>query len=83
MDGDSDPLIGAPFRHDHVVIDLIYQPPATPMVDRAREAGADAWGGLGMLVRQAAMSFQIWTGMDAPVETMSAAAIRAIGRKNN
>jgi shikimate dehydrogenase len=61
------------------VVDLIYQPPSTSMVERARAAGADAWGGLGMLVHQAAASFRIWTGQDPPIGTMSAAAVRAIG----
>lgn len=80
-DGRSDPLPGASLRSGQVVIDLVYDPPTTPLIERAREAGADAWGGLGMLVRQAAGSFRIWTGRDAPIETMSAAAVRAIGRR--
>lgn len=82
MDGRSDPAPEASFSPDQVVVDLIYEPPTTPFIDRARGAGADAWGGLGMLVRQAAISFRIWTGADAPIEAMSAAAVRAIGRKN-
>lgn len=61
------------------VVDLIYAPPSTPLVEAARAAGAQAWGGLGMLVRQAAASFTIWTGQAAPLEAMSAAAVHAIG----
>ncbi|HEX2296100.1 MAG TPA: shikimate dehydrogenase [Actinomycetota bacterium] len=61
------------------VVDLIYAPPSTPLVEAARGAGAQAWGGLGMLVRQAAASFTIWTGQAAPLEAMSAAAVHAIG----
>jgi shikimate dehydrogenase len=45
----------------------------------ARAAGAVAWGGLGMLIHQAAASFRIWTGQDPPLETMSAAALHALG----
>ena len=71
----------ASFGPGQAVVDLVYQPPATPLVERARAAGADAWGGLGMLVRQGASSFRIWTGMDAPLETMSAAAVRALGQQ--
>jgi shikimate dehydrogenase len=70
----------ASFGPGQAVVDLVYQPPATPLVERARAAGADAWGGLGMLVRQGASSFRIWTGLDAPLETMSAAAVRALGQ---
>jgi shikimate dehydrogenase len=74
----DDPMPGAAFRAGQVVVDLVYLPPATPLVERARSQGANAWGGLGMLVHQAAASFRIWTGMDPPLETMSAAALHAI-----
>ena len=74
----GDPLPDARFRPGQVVVDLIYQPPTTTLVQRARAAGADAWGGLGMLVHQGASSFQIWTGQSPPLETMSAAAVHAI-----
>ena len=79
MDGRTDPVPGASFRPDQVVVDLIYSPPTTPLMRRARAAGAEVWGGLGMLVRQAAASFSIWTGREPSLETMSAAAVRAIG----
>ena len=75
---DRDPVPDLPFRPDHVVVDLVYDPPTTPIVARARQAGATGWGGVGMLVHQAAAALQIWTGQDPPLETMSAAAIRAI-----
>lgn len=75
----EDALPGAAAQRGQVVVDLLYHPPSTPLVERSRRRGAEAWGGLGMLVRQAAASFQIWTGQDAPIETMSAAAVRAIG----
>lgn len=76
---EGDPLPNTSFNSGQVVVDLVYDPPSTEMVERARSAGADAWGGLGMLVHQAAASFRIWTGQDPPLETMSAAALRAIG----
>jgi shikimate dehydrogenase len=71
-------LPDAPFRPEQCVVDLLYVPPSTPLIESARSAGAQAWGGLGMLVRQAAASFTIWTGQAAPLEAMSAAAIHAI-----
>lgn len=74
-------LHDAAFSSHHFVVDLIYSPPSTPLVEAARAAGAQAWGGLGMLVRQAAASFTIWTGQAAPLEAMSAAAIHAIGAR--
>jgi shikimate dehydrogenase len=75
----EDPLPGARFQAGQVIVDLIYEPPSTVLVERARAAGADVWGGLGMLVHQAAASFRIWTGREPPIETMSAAAVHAVG----
>lgn len=76
---DDDPVPGAAFGPGQVVVDLVYSPPRTPLLARARDAGAEAIGGIGMLVHQAALSFQIWTGREAPLEVMSAAALRALG----
>jgi shikimate dehydrogenase len=78
MDGE-DALPDATWHEGQSVVDLVYAPPSTPLVEAARAGGADAWGGLGMLVRQAAASFQLWTGQDPPLEVMSAAAVHAIG----
>jgi shikimate dehydrogenase len=72
-------LEGARFGPGQTVVDLVYAPPTTPLVERARAAGARAWGGLGMLIHQGAASFRIWTGQEPPFETMSAAALRALG----
>ncbi len=72
-------LTGVVWRKDQVVVDLLYSPAETALIAAARSKGADAWGGLGMLVRQAAASMTIWTGQAAPLEVMSAAAIHAVG----
>lgn len=61
-----------------LVIDLLYDPPSTDLQRRAREAGATAFGGLGHLLEQAALSFELWTGQPAPLEVMSAAALAAL-----
>lgn len=74
----EDPLPATRFKAGQVVVDLIYEPPSTVLIERARAAGADVWGGLGMLVHQAAASFRIWTGREPPIETMSAAAVHAV-----
>lgn len=68
------------FGEGQAVVDLIYDPPMTPLVESARRAGAAGWGGLGMLVHQAAASLRIWSGREAPIEAMSVAAMHAVGR---
>lgn len=59
-----------------LVVDLIY--PVTALVDAARQRGATAAGGLGMLIHQAAHAFRLWTGEEPPTEVMSAAALAAL-----
>jgi shikimate dehydrogenase len=57
-----------------VVVDLVYHPLETPLLRDARAAGAEAVTGLGMLVHQAALALERWTGMAVPVEAMWVAA---------
>jgi shikimate dehydrogenase len=61
-----------------VVVDLLYRPATTPLLTAARAAGASAYTGLGLLLEQAALSFELWTGQVAPLEVMSAAALGAL-----
>lgn len=61
-----------------VVVDLLYRPALTPLLATARAAGARTFGGLGLLLHQAALSFELWTGREAPLDAMSAAAHAAL-----
>lgn len=63
---------------DGVVFDLVYNPQETPLLKLAKERGAKPVSGLGMLVYQAAESFQIWTKQEAPVERMLEAGRKAL-----
>lgn len=72
-EGEQLPL---PPLHAHMlVVDLLYRPNVTPMLTAARTAGAAAFGGLGLLLHQAALSFELWTGQPPPLAVMSAAAL--------
>lgn len=77
MTGGPDPAgIPVPIQAIHdgqIVIDIVYQPRKTPLLTAAEQRGASVAGGLGMLVHQAALAFERWTGIDAPIETMTAA----------
>ncbi|HWL89795.1 MAG TPA: shikimate dehydrogenase [Actinomycetota bacterium] len=64
-----------------LVIDLLYDPLSTDLQQRAKEAGAAVFGGLGHLLEQAALSFELWTGTPAPLEVMSAAALAALAER--
>lgn len=63
-----------------IVADLVYSPLETPLLEAARRLGATPVDGLGMLVHQAALAFEAFTGREAPVSAMRAAATAAIGR---
>jgi shikimate dehydrogenase len=53
---------GLPFPNRAMVYDLVYNPRETKLVRDACAAGLSATTGLGMLIEQAALSFEIWTG---------------------
>jgi shikimate dehydrogenase len=71
--GEDLPLTG--LRAGQVIVDLVYRPAVTRLVARARAAGAPAYGGLGLLLHQAALTIERWTGRVAPLAEMSAAAL--------
>lgn len=62
----------------HFVYDLVYMPLETVLVIKAREIGAKAANGIGMLIYQAASAFEIWTGTSAPIEVMRHALMQGL-----
>lgn len=76
----GDPL---PFPPDllprsSLVVDLVYNPPETNLLTAARKLTRDGMNGRGMLVHQAALSWELWTGEKAPLEVMKKAAQHAL-----
>ncbi|MBI3811179.1 MAG: shikimate dehydrogenase [Nitrospirae bacterium] len=68
----------------HIVCDLIYKSSVTLLLDQAKAAGAKAVNGLGMLVHQGALAFEIWTGRRPPINVMREALQQGIaGREVN
>ncbi|MEY4362065.1 MAG: shikimate dehydrogenase [Actinomycetota bacterium] len=65
----------------HVVVELIYHPIRTALMDAAQTRGARVVGGLGMLIHQAALQQQIWTGHLPDVEAMTRSALSALGER--
>jgi shikimate dehydrogenase len=78
---ESDAGSAIPFdilRPGMLVHDLVYLPSETPLMAAARSRGARVLGGLPMLIYQGAASLELWTGQQAPVEVMFAAAREAL-----
>jgi shikimate dehydrogenase len=55
-----------PFPPSAAVYDLVYNPRETKLVKDAHAAGLPATTGLGMLIGQAALSFEVWTRCNPP-----------------
>lgn len=76
-------LVTADMMHRGLVVnDIVYKPLETRLLREAKLAGAKTVGGLGMLVHQGALSFEIWTGRRAPIKVMENAARRELGGKS-
>jgi shikimate dehydrogenase len=58
-----------------MVMDMIFNPPLTPLLRSARAHGCLIMNGLSMLLYQGALAFELWTGQPAPIQVMQ----RALG----
>lgn len=67
-----------PFPDGLTVYDTVYRPAKTALMRQCSARGGRAIGGLGMLARQGARSFEIWTGVAPPVDVMLRAAQAAL-----
>jgi len=63
------------------VCDLVYRPLETKLLRQARSSAAPAIDGLGMLIAQGALSFEMWTGQWPPEDVMRAACEAVLGEE--
>ena len=56
------------FRKDLVVSDCIYNPPKTKLLQIAESEGCKIINGMGMLLYQGALAFELWTNEKMPIE---------------
>lgn len=68
------------FQRRQVVCDLVYNPLNTVFLQRAMQAGAQTVNGLGMLLYQGVLSFELWTDKPAPVSVMRQVLQGCVGR---
>ncbi len=57
------------------VMDIVYNPLETKLMNDAKVVGAKVVSGLEMLLYQGAVAFEIWTNCPAPVDVMKKAAL--------
>jgi shikimate dehydrogenase len=75
----EDPFAELPLREDgfvpgQCVVDVVYGEKPSQLLAAAAAAGAATVDGIEVLVRQGALSLEIWTGLPAPIERMREAA---------
>ena len=75
MHGEDGPVAAERLNPAQLVVDTVYHPMETPFLAACRAHGIPCTNGLGMLVHQAALAFEQWTGLDAPVAAMRDAAL--------
>ncbi|HDR14862.1 MAG TPA: shikimate dehydrogenase, partial [Desulfobacteraceae bacterium] len=64
------PVTARALEHASSVMDIIYRPRRTALLDLAAQMGCITIGGEEMFLRQAAAQFQLWTGLEAPLNRM-------------
>ncbi|HEY5664138.1 MAG TPA: shikimate dehydrogenase [Ilumatobacter sp.] len=82
MGGDELPLDPSLLRADLTVVDIVYHPLETALVRAARSVGAPVVDGLGMLVHQAVLQQELWTGRRPDPVVMRAAAEAELGARS-
>jgi shikimate dehydrogenase len=68
------PLDPARFAPEQTVVDMVYGLKPTSLLRAAEMAGAATVEGVEILIQQGALSFEIWTGRNPPLNTMRDAA---------
>jgi shikimate dehydrogenase len=81
MGSDEVPFDPVLLRPDQVVVDLVYHPLETRLLYAARERGCRVVDGLAMLVHQAVLQQELWTGRRPDSSVMRAAALAELARR--
>ncbi|MFB6223265.1 MAG: shikimate dehydrogenase [Haloarcula sp.] len=71
METDETPVPATALHADLAVLDAVYSPIETRLLQDAADAGATTVDGAWMLLYQGVEAFELWTGEDAPVDRMN------------
>lgn len=71
---------GLPFPVGVTVYDMVYRPATTALMRQCVTHGGRAIGGLGMLARQGAIAFELWTGVEPPIDLMQSVLQEALAK---
>jgi len=80
----NETVIPKEFLHNNMLLmDIVYNPLETRLIKEAKEVGVKTIDGIEMLVNQGIESFKIWTGKNAPVESMRKEVLKALGSEKD
>ena len=80
-DSGMSPIPPKALTKEMVVMDIVYNPLKTKLLQDAEAAGCPTIEGTAMFVYQGVSQFELWTGKKAPVDVMRDAVLRALGVK--
>ena len=72
------PIASECLKNFSVVMDIVYAPLVTALLREAEAAGCRTVNGLRMLLHQAVCQFELWTGLQAPLNVMERALLDQI-----
>lgn len=75
---DTSPINEDCIHQPQIIVDIIYSPRETMLIKKARNKGCKTITGEYMLLYQACMQFELWTGKPAPFEIMYNALTQAL-----
>jgi shikimate dehydrogenase len=75
---DETPLSSNDIPGNSTVLDLVYNPLKTKLLEEAEKAGAETINGLKPLIEQAVKSFELWTGLHPPRDILWRVAEEAL-----
>jgi shikimate 5-dehydrogenase len=75
---DLSPVPGESLRGRRIAYDLVYNPLHTQFLIGARAEGCRTISGAEMLLAQAALQFELWTGQEAPIDVMRQAVMERL-----
>jgi len=75
------PIASEALVNFQVVMDIVYAPLATRLLQEAEKAGCQTINGLAMLLYQGVAQFELWTGQQAPVEVMRQSLLEALAQR--
>ncbi|HYA88800.1 MAG TPA: shikimate dehydrogenase [Nitrospirota bacterium] len=77
------PIARENIQKKHLICDLVYNPAETRFLQAAKAKGAEVLSGIGMLLYQGVIAFEIWTGQKAPITIMKDALVRQIAARRS